>query len=81
MFLSLLTGCFSWEKTALNFHKLFNSHTQTHTVNLQMEEHDGDQRPLWSFVDDVGVGEPAVVREQNDQRVSHNLNILSMCCK
>ena len=38
-----------------------------------MEEHDGNQGPLWSFMDDVSVGKPAVVRKQSDQQVSQNL--------
>lgn len=28
-----------------------------------MEKHDGNESPLWSFVDDVRVGEPVVVRK------------------
>lgn len=43
---------------------------QTHSSNLQLEEHNGYQSPLWSFVDDVGIGEPAVI-EENKQ---------SACC-
>lgn len=43
--------------------KLRHSHSSRRMVYLQMEKHDGYERPLWSFVDDVGVGESEVARK------------------
>lgn len=36
-------------------------HMQKHSSDLQLEEHNSYQSPLWSFVDDVCIGEPAVI--------------------
>ncbi len=40
-----------------------------------MEKHDGDEGPLWSFMDDVCVGEPVVIRKN---KVIYKLKIYFM---
>lgn len=42
--------------------------THSRTINLQMKKHNGYERPLWSFVDDVCVGEPVVVGKKQKQK-------------
>lgn len=45
---------------------LRHTHTQIHTVDLQMEKNNSDEGPLWSFVDDVCVGKPVAVRKKKN---------------
>lgn len=33
-----------------------------------MEKRDGDDGPLWRFVDDVGVGKPVIFEKQNKKQ-------------
>lgn len=43
--------------------KLKHVHTHTtHTENLQMQKHHSYEGPLWSFMDDVFVGEPVNIK-------------------
>lgn len=43
-------------------------HTQTLSSDLQLEEHNGYQSPLWSFVDDVCVAEPAAIENYKQEK-------------
>lgn len=52
--------------------KLTQSHSYRRTVHLQMEKHDGYERPLWSFVDDVCVGESVVERKGKKKKKVNN---------
>lgn len=48
-----MAGCISWHRSA----------SQTH-AHSHVKKHDGYDRPLGGFVDDVLVGEPAVDRKR-----------------
>lgn len=43
---------------------------QTHSSDLQLEEHNGYQTPLRCFVDDVCIAEPAVIENNTRKKVA-----------